>query len=37
MLDKDLVSVHVHLFYLEPSIYLLDKISEQYNGPIYIS
>lgn len=37
MLDKDLISVHVHLFYLEPSIYLLDKISEYYNGPIYIS
>ena len=37
MLNENLVSVHVHLFYLEPSIYLLDKIADKYSGKIYIS
>ena len=37
MLDKDLVSVHMHLFYLDPSIYLLDKIADYYKGHLYIS
>ena len=37
MLDKDLVSVHMHLFYPEPSIYLLDKIADHYKGRLYIS
>lgn len=37
MLDKDLVSVNMHLFYLEPSIYLLDKIADHYKGHLYMS
>jgi hypothetical protein len=37
MIDKDKVSVYTHLFYKEPSIYLLDKIREHYDGDINIS
>jgi len=37
MLDKELVSVHMHLFYKDPSIYLLDKIANNFNGQLYIS
>lgn len=37
MLDKNNVSVYMHLFYKEPSIYLIEKISEEYDGEIFIS
>jgi len=37
MLDKNKVSFNVHLFYLEPSLYLLDKIRNKFDGNIYIS
>lgn len=37
MINTKTLSVHLHLFYTEPSIYLIDKISEYYNGDAYIS
>ena len=37
MLDSKKISFHIHLFYLEPSIYLLDKIRDAFDGNIYIS
>lgn len=37
MIDPKTLSVHLHLFYTEPSIYLIDKISEYYNGDVYVS
>lgn len=37
MLNKDLLSVHVHLMYLEPSKYILDLLSEVWDDKIYLS
>lgn len=37
MIDPSKVSVHLHLFYKDPSVYLIDKVSERYNGKVYIS
>lgn len=37
MFDEKLMSCHAHLFYLEPAIYLLDKIYDKYRSEIYIS
>tara|TARA_B100001094_G_scaffold332776_1_gene406429 strand:+ start:7875 stop:8657 length:783 start_codon:yes stop_codon:yes gene_type:complete len=37
LLDKNKISFHAHLFYLEPSIYLLDKIKNKFDGNIYLS
>lgn len=37
MLNNDNIQVHMHLFYKEPSIYLMDKISKKWNGRVNIS
>lgn len=37
MINKDLVSVHVFLYYEDVGIELLEKIKEIYNGHIYLS
>lgn len=34
---NDLIDVHLHLYYLEPSIYLLNKIRKVYSGKVYLS
>lgn len=37
MLNKELLSVHVHLMYKEPSKYILDLLQEVWDGNIYLS
>lgn len=37
MLDKASVSTHIFLYYPNTGLYVLDKVSKFYNGPIYLS
>lgn len=37
MLNKDLLSVHLHLMYKEPCKYILDLLQEVWQGTIYLS
>lgn len=37
MIDSDLCSVHLHLYYKEPSMYIIDRLSKVWNGKVYIS
>lgn len=37
MIDKKLCSVHMHLYYKDVSIYLLDRLSKVWNDTIYVS
>lgn len=37
MLDSNLVSAHIFLYYKTTGQYLLEKIAQSYNGPIYLS
>lgn len=37
MLDNNIFSVHLHLYYKDPSISLLEKVRKAWDGKIYIS
>ena len=37
MLNSEMFSIHLHLYYKDPSILLLEKISKAWKGKIYIS
>lgn len=37
MIDESLCSVHLHLYYEEPSIYLMKQLSKVWNGTVYVS
>lgn len=37
MLNKDKVDIHIHLWYKESSLYLMEKLSKAWDGPIIIS
>ena len=37
MLNSEMFSIHLHLYYKDPSILLLQKISKAWKGKVYIS
>lgn len=37
MLNKELIQVHMHLFYEQPSIYLMNKVAAKWDGRVNIS
>lgn len=37
MIDKNKLSVYMHLFYKDPSIYLIEKVASEYEGDVCIS